>query len=93
MVRPEVRLGQVVVSRAGRDQGEVYAVVGRAGEGFVLVADGLRRKLEKPKRKNLRHLLITPRVITEVEEKLTKGIRLNNAELRRRLNEAGQEGG
>ncbi|MCL4426453.1 MAG: KOW domain-containing RNA-binding protein [Firmicutes bacterium] len=92
-MQPGLRLGQVVVSKAGRDEGEVFVVLGWESGGFVLVADGVRRKVEKPKRKNVRHLRVTPRIIWELEGKLSKGIRLNNAELRRRLQEAGQEGG
>jgi ribosomal protein L14E/L6E/L27E len=49
------REGMIVKSDAGRDQERFYVVV-RAGEGFAYIADGKRRPLEKPKRKNIRHL-------------------------------------
>ena len=50
-------LGQLVVSLAGRDKGCICAVVGiHDDEGFVLIADGKVRKVEKPKKKKLKHL-------------------------------------
>ncbi len=50
-------LGQLVVSLAGRDKGCICAVVGESDEeGFVLIADGKVRKVEKPKKKKLKHL-------------------------------------
>lgn len=50
-------LGQLVVSLAGRDKGCICAVVGEPDEeGFVLIADGKVRKVEKPKKKKLKHL-------------------------------------
>lgn len=50
-------LGQLVVSLAGRDKGCICAIVGESDEeGFVLIADGRVRKVEKPKKKKLKHL-------------------------------------
>ena len=50
-------LGHLVVSLAGRDKGCICAVVGTSDEeGFVLIADGKVRKVEKPKKKKLKHL-------------------------------------
>ena len=50
-------LGHLVVSLAGRDKGCICAVVGMPDEnGFVLIADGKVRKVEKPKKKKLKHL-------------------------------------
>lgn len=48
----------VVTSRAGRDAGDRYVVVGTAGEDMVLVADGRRRGAGRPKRKNVKHLVV-----------------------------------
>ena len=50
-------VGHLVVSLAGRDKGCICAVVGEPDEeGFVLIADGKVRKVEKPKKKKLKHL-------------------------------------
>ena len=51
-------VGMVVTSRAGRDAGERYVVVGTAEGDMVLVADGRRRGMGRPKRKNAKHLVV-----------------------------------
>ena len=43
-------LGQVVLSKAGKDSGSFYAVV-LEEKDFAYIADGRLRKVEKPKRK------------------------------------------
>ena len=58
--------GSAVWSRAGRDKGRFFAVIDLE-PGFALVADGDLRKLDKPKRKNLRHLGGTNTVFTSEE--------------------------
>lgn len=50
-------LGQLVISLAGRDKESICAVVGNSeDEGYVLIADGKIRKVEKPKKKKLKHI-------------------------------------
>ena len=48
----------VIRSEAGRDKNTLLAVVGEK-DGFVLTADGKRRRLAAPKRKNPRHTVPT----------------------------------
>lgn len=47
--------GTVVISKAGRDKGYFMAVIGEEKD-YPLVADGKERPLERPKRKNPKHL-------------------------------------
>lgn len=47
--------GQVVISTAGRDKNNLFVVVSVEGS-FALVVDGKIRKMERPKRKNIKHL-------------------------------------
>lgn len=47
--------GAVVKSLAGRDKGSLLAVVGTEN-GYCLVCDGKERPVDRPKRKNERHL-------------------------------------
>lgn len=52
--------GSVVLATAGRDAGGLYVVLERT-EKECLLADGRKRRLDTPKRKNLRHVhLISP---------------------------------
>ena len=51
-------VGRVVVSKAGRDCGKVMVIV-KETENFLLVCDGKERPVERPKRKNPKHLKLT----------------------------------
>ena len=48
--------GQLVLSRAGRDQGRYFLVYQVLDDGYVSLVDGRLRKVEKPKRKKKKHL-------------------------------------
>ena len=51
-------VGMIVTSRAGRDAGDRYVVVGVVEGDTVLVADGRKRAVDRPKRKNVKHLVV-----------------------------------
>ncbi len=48
--------GQLVFSRAGRDQGRYFLVYQVFDDGYVSLVDGSLRKVERPKRKKRKHL-------------------------------------
>ena len=52
MLRP----GQLVRSKAGRDRGRHYLVIKVIGPREVLLSDGRKRPLARPKKKNVAHL-------------------------------------
>lgn len=54
--------GSLVYSRAGRDKGGLFLVLS-AEENYAYIADGNTRKVSAPKRKNIRHLNKTNRVL------------------------------
>ncbi len=56
--------GEIVESVQGKDKGNYY-VVCEVRFNCVLVADGIKRKLANPKKKNVKHLRLTPRNIAE----------------------------
>jgi len=62
-------VGRIVRSMAGHDKESFYLVV-RAENGFAWIADGRRRKLCSPKRKNVHHLQKTAKIFP-VDETLT----------------------
>lgn len=51
--------GSVVIAKAGRDKGKAFAVIEVLDPRTVLIADGKRRPIERPKRKNVIHLQMT----------------------------------
>lgn len=55
-------LGQVVLSKAGKDSGSFYVIL-QEEEDFAYIADGRLRKTEKPKRKSKKHLAPTKTVL------------------------------
>ncbi|MEG1773352.1 MAG: KOW domain-containing RNA-binding protein [Oscillospiraceae bacterium] len=69
-----MRQGTVVISRAGHDQGDWFAVVGLEGD-FAFLADGKARKLERPKRKRLRHLAKTLTVLDAADYQTDRQLR------------------
>ena len=53
-----IQRGSVVRATAGRDKDGFFVVRGTDGE-FAFIANGKRRKVQSPKRKNLKHLAPT----------------------------------
>ena len=51
----EIKVGSIVRSVAGHDKGSLLLVVAME-KGYAYVADGKLRKIEKPKKKKLKHL-------------------------------------
>ncbi|AUG58901.1 MAG TPA: RNA-binding protein [Ruminiclostridium sp.] len=87
----DVDLGRVVLSIAGRDAGRVFVVVGRIDDKHVLISDGDLRRIEKPKKKKIKHIKATKEVILPLKEKLSKGDRISNSEIRKALAELENE--
>ena len=48
--------GHVVLSTCGRDMGKLQMVLEILDDSYVLVVDGKQRKIEKPKKKKIKHL-------------------------------------
>jgi ribosomal protein L14E/L6E/L27E len=53
-----MKLGTYVCSTRGRDACKCFLVVGILDEAFVLIADGKCHKVDKPKKKKIKHLTI-----------------------------------
>lgn len=100
-ILPEV--GRIVEIMRGREAGTFGVVIAHDGDRFVLVADGDRRKVDRPKRKNVIHLRSTPEVAQEIADAASGRGKLTNARVRYALrryqqaigmvSEATQEGG
>lgn len=85
----DIRKADVVRSLAGRDSGELFFVSALEGE-YARIVNGRDRRLEKPKRKKLKHLKLVERSDDRTDEKLRQGEKVTNSELRRALaNKAG----
>ena len=70
----EIKRGQVVKSIAGHDKGGFLTVL-EVDPPCVLVCDGKRRPLERPKRKKLFHVAPTATVLPEEALQTNRQIR------------------
>ena len=64
----EYQIGQVVYSKSGHDKGDVQMIIAVEGD-FLILADGRRRKLEKPKRKKKMHVQPTGAYLLDADIK------------------------
>ena len=86
----DIDRSSLIVSKAGRDKGQLFYVVD-ADEQYVYLADGKSRKLEKPKRKKRKHIEQIPRTESRIAEKIRNGEKVLNSELRKELASYGQK--
>ena len=82
--KSDIIISDVVVSTAGRDQGELFYVID-ADPLYLMLANGKDRTLDKPKRKKRKHVQKVLRSETRVALKLASGDKVLNGELRRDL--------
>jgi ribosomal protein L14E/L6E/L27E len=78
-------LGRVVQSTQGHDRGRWFLVVGLVDERFVLIADGETRKLEKPKKKQVKHLLTVPAIAEDTLKQIRDGSQNADSAIRKAL--------
>lgn len=78
-------IGRVVYSKAGRDKDKNYVVVGILNEDFVYIADGNLRKIEKPKKKKLKHLIFTEKIAEDIRNMILTGQKINDSAIRKFL--------
>ncbi|WP_425445962.1 KOW domain-containing RNA-binding protein [Dethiothermospora halolimnae] len=81
----DIRIGQVVKSKSGRDKGKVFLVNAIIDEKYVTIVDGDLRRLDKPKKKKAKHLMIYKTVIEEFRNKILSNEKINNAYVRKLL--------
>jgi len=84
-VNLNIALGQVVYSKAGRDVGKIFIITGLIDANYVYLSDGDLRRVENPKKKKIKHLVITKDIIDTIAQKLSTDIRITNAEIRKAL--------
>ena len=82
--------GRVVLSTQGRDEGRYFVVLEVIDENFVLMADGLTRKVDHPKKKKVKHLRPKP-IVVNVDGSTLLNKHLQDSDLRRYLRENGLE--
>lgn len=81
----DLEVGSLVISKCGRDQGRNYIVWEIVDGTFVYLVDGDTRRLQNPKRKNIKHLHVTKKVAEELRNKIKLGEKLSNMDIRKMI--------
>ena len=68
----EYMVGQKVRSKAGRDKGTLYVVIRTEGD-YVYAADGAARKLDRLKKKKIKHVEGSYDVSEEIARRVADG--------------------
>ena len=82
MVPYPAQIGRIAVSKAGRDTGGVFVILEVIDTYYVYIVDGDLRKMDRPKKKKLKHLKLTENVLSSIAQKLKDGTKVFDAEIR-----------
>lgn len=76
------QLGQLVLIKRGRDADQYAIIVRLIDDRYVFLADGEKKRFDRPKKKNLQHLQLLDFVSPEVQSSLLDTGRVTNGKLR-----------
>ncbi|WP_027700865.1 hypothetical protein [Clostridioides mangenotii] len=85
MLSEDLSVGQVVKVSSGRDKGRLFFIVKIVDDEYVLIADGKKRKLVKPKLKKVKHLKKYNFINNEVKRKIISDQEITDCFLRAEL--------
>lgn len=97
MKQEPIQVGHVVQSIQGRDKGRLMVVIDIIDDEFALLVDGSLRRLDKPKKKKVKHFVSTGLISHEIRQRVLSDKKMNNALIRVELerltdNEPGENG-
>ncbi|GAB3795717.1 KOW domain-containing RNA-binding protein [Virgibacillus kimchii] len=75
-------IGQVVRIKQGREAGQFAVIIQVVDDRYVLLADGEKRKYDRPKKKNLHHIEKMDYISPEVQNSLLETGRVTNGKIR-----------
>ena len=82
----DIEAGSLVFSVAGRDKGGLFIVLRRQGE-YCFIANGRGRRVEKPKKKKLKHLKGVGEITASLKSKIELGEMPTNTEIKKSIRE------
>ena len=77
-------VGAIVQSQAGRDRDQFFIVSSILGDEYVYLVDGKNKKLNNPKKKKIKHLIVRKQK-SELKEKFEQSQYLLDSEIRKVL--------
>jgi ribosomal protein L14E/L6E/L27E len=75
-------VGKVVNSKAGRDMHRSFIIVGILNSEYVYISDGKLRKIDKPKKKKVKHLNFTDTVAEEIRDIILSEKQVTNSKIK-----------
>lgn len=80
----DITVGQIVISKAGRDKAQLFVVIKLQGE-YAYLVDGRYRVLANPKRKNVKHIQPTKTIDKALQKAINENLYLKDADFRSAL--------
>ena len=81
----DLKIGQVVRSKAGRDKGQFMVVIGQIDKNYVVISNGRRRSASHPKKKKIKHLAKTNYIDDKSRNQILAGKMISDEEIRKIL--------
>lgn len=78
-------IGKVAIAKAGRDAGKYFMIVDVVDNNYVYISDGMSRKIEKPKKKKIKHLSLTNIDAGDIKVSLMSKVKVSNPKIKRFL--------
>ena len=85
----DLQIGQLVKTKAGRDQGRIFLVLDIIDESFVLLVDGDLRKIQSPKKKKVKHIAKINMISYDLVAELEAGRSITDEWIRREIDKLG----
>jgi len=81
-----LQTGQIVFSKAGRDKGNAFVIIGleigRDGFEYAYLVDGALRKQNAPKKKKVKHLQPTNNIAKNIKHAIEAGQHIKDADFK-----------
>jgi len=85
----DLKIGQIVISKAGRDKGEWFVVLSICDDGqHVMLTNGRTRPIGRPKRKKIKHIQPTHNVDARLRQDILDKKNLTDADFRNAIKNA-----
>ncbi len=81
--------GHIVRSKAGRDKGDIFIVLD-VQDNYAYIANGILRKVDRPKKKKLMHLQCSDKVSDVILQKIDSSEEITDSMVRKALAEYSQ---
>ncbi|WP_167955458.1 KOW domain-containing RNA-binding protein [Anaerosporobacter faecicola] len=78
------QVGKLAFSKAGHDKDSIYVII-KSDQEYVYLVDGVYKKLEKPKKKRIKHIQIINEIPANIAECLETGRKVTDEDIKRAI--------